>query len=107
MGIVMRNLSAPLAMIVICAGYSGAHAQDTTKICSIECLQQKIDALEHTVDGLTTQINNSIKSGQNVTLHTQAGRPDGCLTYVGPSGDKGGFVSWNVNCSRGTLWTIN
>ena len=110
----MRLLSAPVAMMVILASYSGAHAQDATKVCNVECLlqkvdtlEQKVDSLQRTVDELTTQINKSIKSGQNVTLHTQNGRPGGCLTYVGPSGDQGGLVSWNVNCSHDTLWTIN
>ena len=113
MGVAMRFFSASMAMAVICVSYSGAQAQDTAKVCTIECLlqkvdalQQKVDALEHTVDGLTTQINKSIKSGDEVTLHTQNGHPGGCLTYVGQSGDLGGLVSWNVNCSQDTLWTI-
>ncbi len=110
----MRFLSALAAMIVIWAGYSGAHAQDTAKACNVDCLlqkvdvlEQKVDVLQHTVDRLTIQIEKSIKSGQSVTLHTQNGRPGGCLTYFGPSGDKGGIVSWNVSCSADTLWTIN
>ena len=110
----MRFLSAPAVMIAICACYSVAHAQDANKVCNVECLLQKVDVLEQkvaglqqTVDELTTQNLKSIKSGQNVTLHTQNGRPGGCLTYVGPSGDQGGLVSWNVNCSHDTLWTIN
>lgn len=114
MGMVMQFFSAFLAMMVIWANYSGAQAQDTAKICNTECLlqkvdalAQKIDALQQTVDRMTTQINNSVKSGQSVTLHTQNGSLGGCLTYVGPSGDKGGLVSWNVNCSHDTLWTIN
>lgn len=114
MGIVMRFFSALVAMIVIWASYSTAYAQDTAKICNTECLlqkvdalQQKVDALQQTVDGLTTQTNKSVKSGQSVTLRTQNGSPGGCLTYVGPSGDRGGTVSWNVNCSHDTLWTIN
>ena len=60
------------------------------------------------LDALTAQVNKSIKSGQNVTLHTQNGRPGGCLTYRGLSGEQGGIVSWNAaNCSRDVLWTID
>src|SRR5215472_10799958 len=51
--------------------------------------------------------NKSIKSGQQVVLHTDpAISGGGCLTYIDPSGDRGGFVSWNVNCSRSTPWVI-
>jgi hypothetical protein len=110
----MRFLSALAAVMVIRAGFPGAHAQDMAKVCNIDCvlqkidvLEQKVDVLQRTVDQLTIQIEKSIKSGQNVTLHTQNGRPGGCLTYFGPSGDKGGIVSWNVNCSADALWTIN
>jgi hypothetical protein len=40
-------------------------------------------------------------------LHTDPGTAGGgCLTYIGPSGDLGGFVSWNANCSHGTSWII-
>jgi hypothetical protein len=99
--------------MVICASYSGAQAQDAAKACNTECLvqkvdvlQQKVDALVQTVDGLTTRLGKSIKSGDDVTLHTLNGHPGGCLTYVGHSGDRGGLVSWNVNCSQDTLWTI-
>jgi hypothetical protein len=53
------------------------------------------------------QLYKSIKSGQKIILHTDPGLPGGgCLTYVGPSGDLGGFVSWNANCSHGTSWMI-
>jgi hypothetical protein len=76
----MRFLSALAAVMVIWAGFSGAHAQDTAKVCNIDCvlqkiagLEQKVDVLQHTVDQLTIQIEKSIKSGQNVTLHTQNG----------------------------------
>ena len=110
----MRLFLASAAMMVIWASCSAAQAEDTTKACNIECLLQKVDALEkkvdalaQTIDGLTPQVAKSIKSGQSVTLHTENGRPGGCLTYFGPSGDKGGTVSWNVNCSHDTLWTIN
>jgi hypothetical protein len=113
MGVVMRLLSAPAAIIMIWASYSGAQAQDTAKACNVECLLQKIDALQQkvdtlaqAVDGLTARISKSIKSGDNVTLHTQNAQPGGCLTYVGHSGDLGGLVSWNVNCAQDTLWTI-
>jgi hypothetical protein len=108
-------LSALIAYAaIVCAGYFHARAQSANEACSVDCLIQRVDALnekavalEHTVDGLRTQVSKSIKSGQAVTLRTQAGRGGGCLTYIGPSGDLGGFVSWNANCSRGTLWTIN
>lgn len=110
----MRILSAPVAIIAIWVSYLNAYAQDAAKTCNADCLLQRIDTLEkkvadleNTIETLTPRINNSIKSGQNVTLHTQNGQPGGCLTYVGPSGDQGGLVSWNVNCSRDTLWTIN
>jgi hypothetical protein len=113
MGVVMRFFSVPVAMIVIWASYSGAQAQDAAKVCNVECLVQKVDALQQkvgalaqTVDGLRARIDKSIKSGDDVTLHTQNGHPSGCLTYVGHSGDLGGLVSWSVNCSKDTLWTI-
>ncbi len=63
--------------------------------------------LEKKLDALTAQVNKSIKLDQNVTLHTQNGHPGGCLTYRGLSGDQGGIVSWNINCSHDVLWTIN
>jgi len=103
----MRFFFAAVAMTLIGTGCSGAQAQDVAKACNLECLQQKVDALTQRVDELTSQMSKSIKSGQNVTLHTQYGHPGGCLTYVGPSGDQGGPVSWNANCSHDTLWTIN
>jgi hypothetical protein len=85
----------------------GAQAQGSGKACDIACLQQKVDDLEKKLDALTAQVSKSVKSGQNVTLHTQNGRPGGCLTYRGLSGEQGGLVSWNANCSRDVLWTIN
>jgi hypothetical protein len=73
----------------------------------IDALNQKVEALERAVDGLAIEANKSIKTGQKIILHTDPGIPGGgCLTYVGPSGDLGGFVSWNVNCSHGTSWLI-
>ena len=100
--------------IAVSAINSTAHAQDTMKLCNSECLlrqidalDQKVGALEHTVDALAIEANKSIKSGQKIILHTDPGiRGGGCLTYVGPSGDLGGFVSWNVNCSHGASWII-
>lgn len=66
-----------------------------------------MNALERTVDTLTIEANKSIKAGQKIILHTDPGiSGGGCLTYIGPSGDLGGFVSWNVNCSHGTSWII-
>jgi hypothetical protein len=98
----------------VSAIHSEAHAQDVTKSCNTECLlkeinmlDKKVDALERTVDALSIEANKSIKSGQKIILHTDPGTPGGgCLTYIGPSGDLGGFVSWNVNCSLGTSWLI-
>jgi len=120
---VMKKYAAPLTLglscityglVVLCAFYFAAQAQGAANVCNIDCLMQKMDALnqktevlDHSVGELTLQINKSIKTGQTVTLHTQAGHGGGCLTYIGPSGDQGGFVSWSVDCSRGTLWKIN
>jgi hypothetical protein len=119
----MKKYTAPLTLglaciayglIVVCAFNFAAQAQGATDVCNTDCLTRKIDALnqksealKHTVGELTVQINKSIKAGQTITLHTQTGHGGGCLTYSGPSGDQGGFVSWTVNCARGTLWTIN
>jgi hypothetical protein len=100
--------------VVLWAEHFHAQAQGASSACGVDCLDhkvdvlnQKADALERKVAELTALTSKSIKSGQTVTLHTEAGRGGGCLTYVGPSGDQGGFVSWNMNCSRGTSWTIN
>jgi hypothetical protein len=119
----MKKFVAPLtlalaciaySLVVVCEFYFATQAQGATKVCNTHCLLQKMDALnqkaqalEDTVGDLALQINKSIKTGQTVTLHTQGGDGGGCLTYFGPSGDRGGFVSWSVNCSRGTLWTID
>jgi imidazole glycerol phosphate synthase subunit HisF len=110
------SLSALVAYgAVVCAGYFHARAA-ANEACGVDCLMQRVDtlrektgALEHTVEQLTAKVGKSIKSGQTVTLHThtQAGAGGGCLTFIGPSGDRGGYVSWNANCSDGTLWTIN
>jgi hypothetical protein len=94
--------------------HSKAHGQVAAKSCNSECLlkeidmlDKKVDALERTVDALSIETNKSIKSGQKIILHTDPGLSGGgCLTYIGPSGDLGGFVSWNVNCSHGTSWMI-
>jgi len=119
----MKKYAAPLTLalaciayglVAVCAFYVSARAQGATDACNPNCFMQKMDALnqktqalEHTLGELTLQIKKSIKTGQTVTLHTEAGHGGGCLTYIGPSGNQGGFVSWNVDCSRGTLWTIN
>jgi hypothetical protein len=115
----MKKYAAPLTLglsciayglVVLCAFYFAAQAQGATIDClmrKMDALNQKTEVLDRSVGELTLQINKSIKTGQTITLHTQAGRGGGCLTYIGPSGDQGGFVSWNVDCSRGTLWTIN
>jgi hypothetical protein len=109
------SLSALIAYaVIVYAGYFPARAQTANEACSVDCLMQRVDALnekavalEHTVEHLTAQVGRSIKSGQIVTLHTQAGAGGGCLTFIGPSGDRGGYVYWNGDCSHGTLWTIN
>jgi len=101
----MRFLITIVSLMVIWASYS-VQAQDAPKPCDLECLRQKIDALEHKVEVLTTQINLSIIRGQSVSLKTQ-GSYQGCLTYIGPSGDQGGPVTWSTNCSRGISWTID
>jgi imidazole glycerol phosphate synthase subunit HisF len=109
------GLSALVAYAaMVCAGYSHARAETASEACGVDCLVQRVDALnqknealEHTVDQLTAQVGRSIKSGQTVTLHTHAGAGGGCLTFIGPSGDRAGYVSWNANCSQGTSWTIN
>jgi hypothetical protein len=98
--------------IAVSAINSDAHAQDTSKSCNSECLLRQIDmldkkvvALERTVDALMIEANKSVKTGQKIILHTDPGiSGGGCLTYIGPSGDLGGFVSWN--CSHGTSWII-
>ena len=100
-------LAVVTGIAVFGANCSGAQAQNPVKSCDMACLQQKVEELQEKLDALTTQVNKSIKTGQNVTLHTQNGRPGGCLTYRGMSGDQGGIVSWNANCSRDVLWTID
>ena len=91
---------------IVSAGYFHARAQTTNETCSVDCLMQRVDAvnekavaLEHTVEQLTAQVGRSIKSGQTVTLHAQAGTGDGCLTFIGPSGDRGGFDTLDLRGS--------
>jgi hypothetical protein len=103
----MRIFIALVIMVATLISYSAAQAQEIAKSCDIECLRQKVSALEHAVDELSAQTKSSIKSGQSVTLKiVQGDRPGGCLSYIGPSGAEGGPVSWSVNCSHGTLWAI-
>ena len=99
---------------IVCAGYFHARAEAANEACGVDCLAQRVDTLNkrtevlaHTVEQLTAQVGRSIKSGQTVTLRTQAGAGGGCLTFIGPSGDRGGYVSWNADCSHGTSWMIN
>jgi hypothetical protein len=109
------SLSALIAYVaIVCAGYFQARAQTANEACGVDCLMQRVDTLnekaitlEQSVEQLSAQVGKSIKSGQTITLHTHAGPGGGCLTPIGPSGDRGGYVSWNVDCSHGTLWTIN
>jgi len=101
----MRCFIASVIMLATWISYSVAQAQES---CDIECLRQRVVKLEQAVKELTEQTNSSIRSGQSVTLKmTQGDHPGGCLSYIGLSGDKGGPVSWNVNCSHGTLWAID
>jgi hypothetical protein len=104
MRLVFLALGAAAVLATDCAG---ARAQSSGSGCDTACLQQKVDELEKKLDALTAQVNKSIKSGQNVMLRTQNGHPGGCLTYRGISGDQGGTVTWNANCSRDVLWTID
>jgi hypothetical protein len=71
-------LAAVIGIAVFGANCSDAQAQSSAKSCDVACLQQKVEELQEKLDALTTQVNKSIKSGQNVTLHTQNGRPGGC-----------------------------
>ena len=91
-----------------------AQAQTLAEVCNAECAQKNLDALrqrvselEHAMDKIALETSQSIKTGQRIVLRTDSGHGGGCLTYNGPSGDQGGYVSWNVNCSRGTSWIIN
>lgn len=65
--------------LLVHANFFGAYAQNTTEVCGVECvlkridaLNQKVGALEHSVDGLTIEMENSIKSGRGITLHTDS-----------------------------------
>lgn len=94
--------------------YPRAHAQSLAAACNAECAQKNLDALrqrvselEHAVNKMALETSQSIKTGQKIVLRTDSGHGGGCLTYNGPSGDQGGYVSWNINCSRGTSWIIN
>jgi hypothetical protein len=69
----------------VCAVYSFVRAETANEACGVDCLMRRVDAL----NGKT------------------AGAGGGCLTFIGPSGDRGGYVSWNSNCTHGTSWTIN
>jgi hypothetical protein len=120
LNLMRRQLVRALFAIIACYGLavsavrSEARAQDATRLCSSDCLLTQIDALDkrldtlqRAVDALASESNKSIKSGQKIILHTDPGiAGGGCLTYIGPCGDLGGFVSWNVNCSHGTSWVI-
>lgn len=94
--------------------YPRAHAQTLAEACNAQCAQKNLDALrqrvselEHAMDKIALETGKSIKIGQRIVLRTDSGHGGGCLTYNGPSGDQGGYVSWNANCSRGTSWIIN
>jgi hypothetical protein len=69
----------------------------------MDALNQKAQALEHTVGDLALQTNKSVKIGQTVTLH--AGGHGGMPYLLWSSGDQGGFVSWAS--VPAALWTIN
>jgi hypothetical protein len=65
-------------------------------------LEGDVANLTTQLDSMKTLLDHSIKLGQAVKMEM----PNGCLTYVGPSGQIGGFVSWNKNCNLGAVWTI-
>ena len=114
-----------LALAVVAAGigcgatllygnYPRAQAQTLADACDAECARKNLDALrqrvgelEHAMNKISLETSKSIKAGQRIVLRTDSGHGGGCLTYIGPSGDRGGYVSWNVNCSRGASWIIN
>jgi len=110
----MRAFTAMLWLAAAtCAGSLSVQAQASeaqiSQSCDIRCLGEQVTKLEGDVAQLTTQLNsmktlvdNSIQLGQSVKMEM----PNGCLSYVGPSGDIGGFVSWSKNCSLGTAWRI-
>ena len=100
----MKKYAAPLTLglaciayglVVVCMFYFAAQAQGATNDCNTDCLMERIEALNQKSEALKHSVGE---------LTLQLG---GCLTYVGPSGDRGGYVSWNADCSRGTSWTIN
>ena len=106
-------VAAGIGAALLYGNYPRAHAQ-TAESCNAECAQKNLDALrqrvgelEHAVKQMALETSKSIKTGQRIVLRTDSSRGGGCLTYIGPSGDQGGYVSWNVNCSRGTSWIIN
>jgi len=110
----MRAFTVMLGLTAaIFASSLSVHAQapeaQVPQSCDIRCLEEQVTRLEGDVGKLTTQINSmktlvdsSIKSGQAVRMEM----PNGCLTYISPSGDVGGFVSWNKNCNLGTVWRM-
>ena len=81
----MKKYVAPLTLglsciayglVVLCAFYFVAQAQGATNVCNIDCLMQKMDALnqkaealEHTMDGLTTQVGKSINRTDSNPAH--------------------------------------
>jgi len=85
----MKKFAAPITLALACIAYGlvvgyafyfTAQAQGATNVCNPDCLMQKMDALNqktqalaHTVGELEIQINKSIRIGQTVTLHTQGG----------------------------------
>jgi hypothetical protein len=105
----MRAYTVMLGIAVAIFTSSLSVQAQAPQSCDVKCLGERIVKLEEQVANLTTQLNSikplvdsSIKSGQDIKLEM----PTGCLTYVGPSGDKGGVVSWSRNCISGTNWTI-
>jgi hypothetical protein len=76
----MKKYAAPLTLALACIAYGlvavyafyfSAQAQGATNVCNPDCFMQKMDAinqktqaLEHTVGELTLQIKKSIKTGQ-------------------------------------------
>jgi len=109
----MRAYTGMLAVATaICASSFNVQTQAQAPVpqsCDTKCLGERVTSLESDVallkkqlDAMKTLVDSSIKAGQEVKLEM----PTGCLTYIGPSGDKGGVVSWSRNCISGTNWTI-
>jgi len=63
----------------VCAGYFYARAETANEAYGVDCLMQRVDAvngktaaMKHAVEQLA-EVGKPIKSGQTVTLHMQVG----------------------------------